>query len=229
MYDKHKLNEMPLTGWRLLIKTRLVCPFCKAIVFCCGFHRIKVNGKRADKDVCRILVAAPHTSFMDGLLGFILEHPIAVTTYIPIYDYLCRAVQSIVVMRRKAGHDKLKVGTIIARSDPQTTWPQILIYPEGTTSNGSCLISFKAGKLHLRLILCILRKLLFDCYFIQIGAFLPARPVQSIIIKYGKPFEGSTWNRPFWSFMKHAFLTLARFNNKMELTVKNYVKLGLST
>ena len=145
-YGKENLEEKPMTGWRLWIRTNVIRPICKVTVFACGFHRVKINGTRADRSQCRIIVAAPHTTFMDGLVFFVLDLPIVVMARMTIFSYIARGAQAIIVKRRKAGHGKRKLEPIIARSDPNTTWPQLLIFPEGTTTNGACLISFKSGK-----------------------------------------------------------------------------------
>ena len=146
-YGKENLDEKPMTGWRLFIRTHILRRICKVTVFACGFHRVKINGKRADKDECRIIVAAPHTTFMDSLVFFVLDLPIVVMARMTVFSYIARGAQAIIVKRRKAGHGKRKLEPIIARSDPNTTWPQLLIFPEGTTTNGSCLISYKSGEL----------------------------------------------------------------------------------
>ncbi|XP_016105290.1 lysophosphatidylcholine acyltransferase 1-like [Sinocyclocheilus grahami] len=48
-------------------------------------------------------------------------------------------------------------------------WPQIMIFPEGTCTNRTCLITFKPG------------------------AFIPAVPVQPVVIRYPNKLDTITW------------------------------------
>lgn len=50
-----------------------------------------------------------------------------------------------------------------------STFPQIIIFPEGTCTNRSCLLSFKPG------------------------AFYPGVPVQPVCIKYPNALDTVTW------------------------------------
>jgi lysophosphatidylcholine acyltransferase/lyso-PAF acetyltransferase len=50
---------------------------------------------------------------------------------------------------------------IVERSDPARDWQQVLIFPEGTCTNRSCLITFRTG------------------------AFVPGVAVQPVIIRWG--------------------------------------------
>jgi 1-acyl-sn-glycerol-3-phosphate acyltransferase len=54
-------------------------------------------------------------------------------------------VQPIFTDRNDNKNKSNTINEIIKRSNPNSDWPQVLIFPEGTTTNGSCLISFKAG------------------------------------------------------------------------------------
>jgi 1-acyl-sn-glycerol-3-phosphate acyltransferase len=75
----------------------------KAMRFCCGFHRIKINGKRASKSEATIFAAAPHTSFFDMFLFFEIGLPCGVSraenAKIPVFGFLVRAMQPILVSR----------------------------------------------------------------------------------------------------------------------------------
>jgi 1-acyl-sn-glycerol-3-phosphate acyltransferase len=75
----------------------------KAMRFCCGFHYIKVNGKRASKSEATIFAAAPHTSFFDMFLFFEIGLPCGVSraenAKIPVFGFLVRALQPILVSR----------------------------------------------------------------------------------------------------------------------------------
>jgi lysophosphatidylcholine acyltransferase / lyso-PAF acetyltransferase len=161
---KEELNTKPLTGWRR--KMRGVLRFLgRALAFVFGFHKIKKNGIRATRDEATIFVAAPHTSFFDAWVFFILGLPSGVSKAenadIPIIGHLVKAAQMILVGR----DDKVKrsntVEEIKKRADPKSEWPQVLIFPEGTTTNGCSLITFKPGILLLSFFCQFINYLLF--------------------------------------------------------------------
>lgn len=148
--SKEDLKLVPLRGWRK--RARGILRFLgRSLAFCCGFHSIKKFGKRCSREESTIFVAAPHTSYFDAFLFFILGLPTAISRAengrIPIMGRVVRAVQPILVRREDVNNKQITVQTIIDRSDPKSDWPQVLIFPEGTTTNGSCLINFKPGKL----------------------------------------------------------------------------------
>ena len=66
-------------------------------------------------------------------------------------------------------------------------WPQLLIFPEGSTSNRKALMSFKPG------------------------AFIPGKPVQPVLVRYPNNIDTVTWtwNQPHGS-KTVLFTTLAQ-------------------
>lgn len=58
---------------------------------------------------------------------------------------------------------------IIERATSKEDWPQVMIFPEGTCTNRSCLITFKCG------------------------AFYPGVPVQPVCIRYPNKLDTVTW------------------------------------
>ncbi|RNA31361.1 lysophosphatidylcholine acyltransferase 2 [Brachionus plicatilis] len=190
------LKHRPLKGWRK--KARGILRFLgRTLAFCCGFHSIKKFGKRCSRTESTIFVAAPHTSYFDAFLFFILGLPTAISRAengtLPIMGRVVRAVQPILVTREDVNNKQITIQTIIDRSDPKSDWPQVLIFPEGTTTNGSCLINFKPG------------------------AFIPKLPVQPVIIKYRNKINTITWTWQGLSVFKVSLLTLCQFNNSMEV------------
>lgn len=196
--SKQELEEVPLKGWRKGV-CRVLRFLGRALVFCMGFHKIKKNGKRATKEECTIFVAAPHTSFFDIIVFFILGLPIGVSRAengkLPIVGRVIRGLQPILVTRENSKNKRHTIEEIKKRSDPNSNWKQVLIFPEGTTTNGSCLISFKPG------------------------AFIPQLPVQPVVIQFKNRIDTITWTWEGLSAYKAAFLTLCQFNNSMEVSV----------
>ena len=79
------------------------------------------------------------------------------------------------------------VSTISTQAESTSNWPQIFIFPEGTTTNGKVLIRF------------------------QTGAFKAGMPVQPVLIKYTRPMV-TTWtkvNGGLKGFLRSFLLLLA--------------------
>ena len=60
-----------------------------------------------------------------------------------------KKAQPIFTDRTDSKNKSNTIAEIVKRSSPDSDWPQVLIFPEGTTTNGSSLISFKPGLKHL--------------------------------------------------------------------------------
>jgi lysophosphatidylcholine acyltransferase / lyso-PAF acetyltransferase len=199
--NDNDLKVKPVHGWRRLLR-KLLKYIGKAIKFSVGFHYIKINGKPANRNESTICVAAPHSSLFDIFVAILLnEIPCGVSKYenskIPIIGRMLRAIQPILVTRENTNNKMNVINDIKLRSEPNTNWPQILIFPEGTCTNRSCLIKFKQG------------------------AFIPALPVQPILIEYKNKFDCVTWTWDCLSIQKIIYYTLCQFHTYMEVTVNN--------
>jgi lysophosphatidylcholine acyltransferase/lyso-PAF acetyltransferase len=113
---------------------------------------------------------------------------------IPFIGLILRAIQPIYVSREDSENRILVVKEIKKRALLNSDWPQLLIFPEGTTTNRSCLITFKPG------------------------AFIPGLPVQPIAIKYKNKLDTITWTWEGLKAFKVILYTLCQFSNYMEVT-----------
>jgi 1-acyl-sn-glycerol-3-phosphate acyltransferase len=87
------------------------------------------------------------------------------------------------------------ISTIIERAQSSLNWPQIFIFPEGTTTNGKVLIRF------------------------QTGAFKAGMAVQPVLIKYQRPVI-TTWtkvNGGLKGFLRSILLLLATPINNISI------------
>lgn len=164
-----------------------------------GFHKIKKRGIRATRDEAPIFVAAPHSSFFDAWVFFVLGLPSSVSrdanAKIPLLGRLVLATQPILVSREDRKNKSRTIEEIKKRAFPESGWPQVLIFPEGTTTNRSGLITFKPG------------------------AFIPGRPVQPVVVQYTNRLDTVTWTwQQNLTTLQCLFFTLCQFNNKMEVT-----------
>jgi len=73
------------------------------------------------------------------------------------------------VKREDPTSRQTSVKEIIRRAQSNEDFPPVLIFPEGTCSNRTALIQFKAG------------------------AFVPGVPVQPVIIRYPNRLDAATW------------------------------------
>lgn len=74
------IPELPLIIllWLLILSRMFRWPLLfigRSCFFLMGFHRVKVEGKQATCQEAPILIAAPHTSFFDIILGFLTKLP----------------------------------------------------------------------------------------------------------------------------------------------------------
>uniref|UniRef100_A0A4W3JYC0 Lysophosphatidylcholine acyltransferase 2 n=1 Tax=Callorhinchus milii TaxID=7868 RepID=A0A4W3JYC0_CALMI len=157
-------SSEPIAQWkRSVIQYVLTC-LGRAFLFCIGFIQIKVKGKRAKTTDAPVLVVAPHTSFYDGIVNIVAGMPSIVSrsenVHVPFFGSCLRCIQPVLVSRLDPDSKKKTVEEITKRATSQGKWPQLLIFPEGTCTNGTCLITFKSG------------------------AFIPGVPVQPVVIRY---------------------------------------------
>lgn len=197
-YTHEELKAKPLSGWRRY-GVYVLRFFGRSIAFCFGFHKIKKNGVRASIEEAPIFVAAPHSSFFDAWVFFVLGLPGSVSrdanAKIPLIGKLVMATQPILVSREDAKNKSKTIDEIGKRAAPGSGWPQTLVFPEGTTTNRTCLITFKPG------------------------AFIPGRPIQPVVVKYNNKVDTITWTWQGNNTFKNLFYTICQFNNSMEVTV----------
>lgn len=88
---------------------------------------------------------------------------------ISIISEIVNFTQPIYVQREDPNSRQKTVKTVIDRANSRDVWPQIIIFPEGTCTNRSCVLSFKPG------------------------AFYPGVPIQPVCIRYPNKFDTVTW------------------------------------
>merc|ERR1711990_254440 len=102
---------------------------------------------------------APHSSFWDKMVLYLCTPGAAVMRAEErdriIFGSITRFMQAIFV-DRQSSESRHAVVKEIRRRATEPGWPRVLIFPEGTTTDGTALIHFQAG------------------------AFIPGRPVQPV-------------------------------------------------
>ncbi|XP_069757667.1 lysophosphatidylcholine acyltransferase 2 isoform X2 [Narcine bancroftii] len=168
-----------------------------------GFIQIKVKGKKAEATEAPILVVAPHSSYFDAVVNIVAGIPSIVSRAenadVPLFGSFLRCVQPVLVCRNHTDSRKKTVEEIMKRATSKGKWPQysfsfkLMIFPEGTCTNRSCLITFKSG------------------------AFIPGVPVQPVLIRYPNRQDTVTWTWQGHSASTLMFLTLCQLHTKVEV------------
>uniref|UniRef100_A0A8C7Z469 Lysophosphatidylcholine acyltransferase 4 n=1 Tax=Oryzias sinensis TaxID=183150 RepID=A0A8C7Z469_9TELE len=154
----------PVTGWRRWLFHPPIWLLSRAVFFSLGFLWVRVKGRRADLREAPVLVVAPHSGFFDMLVLCPTQLATVVSrsenTSLPVIGALLEFNQSVLVSRKDPESRKKAVAQLIQRLTSDGYWPQMLMFPEGTTTNGRSLIKFKPG------------------------AFLAGVPVQPVLLHY---------------------------------------------
>uniref|UniRef100_A0A0X3NYX8 Phospholipid/glycerol acyltransferase domain-containing protein n=1 Tax=Schistocephalus solidus TaxID=70667 RepID=A0A0X3NYX8_SCHSO len=186
----------PMSGFKKTILLPVFNFFGRLVFFCVGFQWITTKGTRASPEEAPIIVLAPHSSFFDSLLVVLLGLPSVVgkteTANSPI-GCLIKMTQPILVNRDDPSSRQKTLQEINRRSQSNGEWPQILIFPEGTCTNRSCLINYKQG------------------------AFSSGCPVQPAVIRWGNAVDTITWTWEGPGVVKIFLATLLQPHNPVEI------------
>ncbi|XP_015186885.1 PREDICTED: 1-acylglycerophosphocholine O-acyltransferase 1 isoform X2 [Polistes dominula] len=194
--SEEDLRRAPLKGWRRDMRI-VICWMMRVLFICGGFHQLKVKGRQAETKDAPVLALAPHSSFFDALPVVYLGGPSIVakgeTSRIPFFGKLINYTQPVYVWREDPNSRQNTIKEIIERATSKEDWPQVMIFPEGTCTNRSCLITFKSG------------------------AFYPGVPVQPVCIRYPNKLDTVTWTWEGPGALKLLWLTLTQLNSSCEI------------
>ncbi|XP_036081720.1 lysophosphatidylcholine acyltransferase 1 isoform X2 [Rousettus aegyptiacus] len=161
-----------------------------------GFHHVVVKGRQAPPTEAAILTLAPHSSYFDAIPVTMTMSSIvmkAESRDIPIWGTLIRYIRPVFVSRLDQDSRRRTVEEIRRRAQSEGRWPQIMIFPEGTCTNRTCLITFKPG------------------------AFIPGVPVQPVVLRYPNQLDTITWTWQGPGALEILWLTLCQFHNRVEI------------
>lgn len=154
-------RKQPLPGWRLWLLAPLR-PLIRFQLVILGYYNITTHGKLASRAEAPIIVSN-HISFVEPifLASAALASPVsaAENASYPLVGSILIALQALLVDRAQHGSS----GTteqLVARAKDASFRPQMLVFPEGTCSNGDAVIMFRTG------------------------AFVAGVPVQPVAVKY---------------------------------------------
>ncbi|XP_074479402.1 lysophospholipid acyltransferase LPCAT4 [Sebastes fasciatus] len=178
-------RSRPVKGWRRWFLHPIVLWLSRAAFWFLGFLWVKVKGRRADLKEAPVLVLAPHSGYLDMVALPITQLATVVSRSencsLPVIGALLEFNESVLVSRKDPESRKKAVAQLTERLTSNGYWPQMLMFPEGTTTNGCGLIKFKPG------------------------AFLAGVPVQPVLLRYPNKldtvrwtYKGTTWVEALW-------------------------------
>uniref|UniRef100_A0AAQ5XB75 Phospholipid/glycerol acyltransferase domain-containing protein n=1 Tax=Amphiprion ocellaris TaxID=80972 RepID=A0AAQ5XB75_AMPOC len=182
----------PQCLWRRLVDIILRI-IMRVMWFAGGFHWMTVKGQRALPAEAPILTLAPHSSYFDAIPVTMTMSSIvmkAESKDLPLWGTLIKYIRPVFVSRSDQNSRKKTVEEIKRRAHSGGEWPQIMIFPEGTCTNRSCIITFKPG------------------------AFIPAVPVQPVVIRYPNKLDTITWTWQGPGAFEILWLTLCQLHNE---------------
>ncbi|KAG8067778.1 hypothetical protein GUJ93_ZPchr0005g15094 [Zizania palustris] len=199
-----------LEGWRREGVVRYGRALSRAMLFVFGFYWIREHDCSFPDDKDEHLekskelgrpgaVVSNHVSYVDILYHMSSSFPSFVAkrsvARLPLVGLISKCLGCIFVQRESKTSDfKGVAGAVterIQRAYEQKNSPMMLLFPEGTTTNGDYLLPFKTG------------------------AFLAKAPVKPVILRY--PYKRFS---PAWDSMsgaRHVFLLLCQFVNNLEV------------
>ncbi|XP_012544156.1 lysophosphatidylcholine acyltransferase isoform X2 [Bombyx mori] len=192
--SEEDLRRKPMTGWRRSLKP-LIC-FIGKMSYLAGGMAITVRGRQASKKEAPILVVAPHSSFLDSCIVYATKMSSVIVRKESMDNYVGKLInytQPVYVWRDDPNSRQNTIKEIIERATSKEDWPQVLIFPEGTCTNRSCLITFKPG------------------------GFYPGVPVQPVTIRYPNARDTVTWTWEGPGALKLLWLTLTQVHSSCEI------------
>jgi len=187
----------PFTGWRLTIRYA-ICGILRFMFAVIGFWRVTVIGEQASPSAAPILAVAPHSTYFDALAVTLMGAPSVVakaeTNALPFWGNLIAYTQPLLVHRTDPDSRAKTINTMRMRSEGNRGWQQVLIFPEGTCTNRSALITFR------------------------LGAFIPGVPVQPVILRYNNYLDTVTWTWEGISALRVAIYSMTQLS--LNLTIE---------
>jgi len=183
--DREEFHRRPQGGWRGWCREFMYTATSSVILWCLGF-KLRVEGRRVGREEAPVVICAPHTSFLDVFIIAICRgSPVAriENSRTPGMSAIQTIGHTIFVDRRREESRRETADTIVARATSSTPWPQVFIFAEGTTTNGSALIRF------------------------QTGGFRPGVAVQPVTVRYSQPAL-TVWTRDQKHGLLRSFLLL---------------------
>ncbi|WCJ35283.1 Phospholipid/glycerol acyltransferase family protein [Euphorbia peplus] len=199
-------------GWRRAVIVSSGRFLGRAVLFVFGFYWVSVTdtnreedkstGENGSKDTSERpgAIISNHVSYIDILYHMSSSFPSFVAKRsvgkLPLIGLISKCLGCVYVQRESKSSDFKGVAGVVTErvreAHENEDAPMMMLFPEGTTTNGDYLLPFKTG------------------------AFVAGAPVLPVILRY--PYQRFS---PAWdsiSGMRHVILLLSQFVNYMEVT-----------
>lgn len=185
-------TALPIPYWRRVLFTISSRVWARVLLFGIGFWKITIIGDPKD---CAV-IASNHCSWVD-IIYFLTSPELpsfvskASVKNFPLVGTIATAMQCIFIERTK---DKISAIKAIHERQKEIYkgFPKLLVFPEGTTTNGTGLMEFKRG------------------------GFIGMLPVQPVCLSYEEGYFSPTMEIvPMWV---HAIMLASQFSNKLTVT-----------
>ncbi|CAL8093753.1 unnamed protein product [Calicophoron daubneyi] len=190
----------PDESYRRRVLLPLFILLARTVFFAAGFHYVSVKGKRASRQDAPILVLGPHSSFIDSLVVLALACDMEIPSVVATTGHanspigpLLKVLQPILVNRADKLSRQKTVQDICERARSPKSWPQLVVFPEGTCTNRHFLLTFRQG------------------------AFAPGVPVQPVLVRWPNKLDCITWVWDGLTVKKILWLTLSQFHTRCEV------------
>ncbi|GAQ82573.1 Acyltransferase [Klebsormidium nitens] len=196
-------NE-PFSPWRRKLIARWARPSISIVLFLLGF-RIRVHGIENAWDGWerKAVMVANHVSYIDPLFAVAVFAPSGVaktsSVRIPLIGQIAQGFQPLLIDRTRFTQNQTATGNkegtaaLIAARAADARYPPIFMFPEGTTSNGHCLLQF------------------------QRGAFVAGAPIIPVLLNYKYKYFNPAWTN--CSIPLAIFRLLCQFANYLDVTI----------
>lgn len=189
------LSDEPVSGWRKRITYISHRLLSRLLLLSLGFFKIT---ERGEPDARACVMISNHVSYLDILYfmsssecpSFVAKHNVR---QYPCIGRLAESLQCIFVNRLQGRKEALEM--VIERQRKianDTLWPKLLVFPEGTTTNGRGVLPFKRG------------------------AFMGLMPVQPICVEY--PYNSYSPAFEVIPMLVHIILLSCQVYNNLEVT-----------
>eukprot|EP00656_Telonema_subtile_P004481 TRINITY_DN12040_c0_g1_i2.p1 TRINITY_DN12040_c0_g1~~TRINITY_DN12040_c0_g1_i2.p1 ORF type:complete len:500 (+),score=95.26 TRINITY_DN12040_c0_g1_i2:119-1618(+) len=189
-------DRRPMSGCRrvLLYPVKFIS---RCILFCLGYVWLEetyTNGTCCSPAAS--VIVSNHVCWVEPLYFLCRELPCCVgkaeLANSFLGNVLAKSINLVLVDRYTSAGKKTALHQIANRARPDSGFPPLLIFPEGTTSSGPTLITFKRG------------------------GFSPMQPVQPVVVRFPHCFYDPGWV-PGVGTLFHAWRMLSQVYNRMQV------------
>ncbi|KAK2452421.1 Lysophospholipid acyltransferase lpeat1 [Trifolium repens] len=201
-----------MVGWRRIVIVQCGKALSRLMLFILGFYWIRQSrhgenptsneeNKRQPEETGRPgVIISNHVSYLDILYHVSISFPSFVAkrsvAKLPLVGLISKCLGCIYVQRESKTSDFKGVSAVVTErireAHRNTSAPIMMLFPEGTTTNGEYILPFKSG------------------------GFLASAPVLPVILNYHYQRFSPAWDSI--SGVRHVIFLLCQFVNYMEVT-----------